>query len=166
MAHGIIRTDKMSGTTDGSKLYSVKYKVSNVDAAIDNGCVVLLGALDPNNREVFIGGTPTATSAISDIVVIATPEVMYDERLKNLDEFFNEASKLARGYAVEPGDIFSVTKEVLDGVANPAVGNIVELKAGTKMNIASTLTAGSTKVGTIIAVDIVGNDTYYVIKVA
>ena len=90
---------------------------------------------------------------------------MYDERLKNFDEYINEKDKICRGYRLHTGDIFSVTKEALAGVTSPAVGDIVELAAGTKLNIAKTATASTTSVGTIIAIDIVGRYTYYVIEV-
>ena len=43
--------------------------------------------------------------------------------------------------------------------------DIVELKAGTKLNVAASLTANSTQVGKIIAIDVVGRYTYYVILV-
>jgi len=90
---------------------------------------------------------------------------MYDERKRNLDEFINEAGRACRGYRLHKGDIFSVTKDALDGVAAPAIGNVVELKAGTKLNVAASATAGSTQVGKIIAIDVVGRYTYYVILV-
>jgi hypothetical protein len=90
---------------------------------------------------------------------------MYDERKRGLDEFINEAGKVCRGYRLHKGDIFSVTKDGLDGVETPAVGNIVELKAGTKLNVVASATSGSTPVGKIIAVDVVGRHTYYAILV-
>ena len=94
---------------------------------------------------------------------------MYDERLRNLDDFYNEAGKIARGYALHTGDIFSVTKDALDGAATPAVGDVVELKAGTKLNVvaaATGATSGSTVVGKIIDKNIVGRYTYFAIQVA
>ena len=85
---------------------------------------------------------------------------MYDERKKNLNEFRNEAGEIARGYRLRSGNVYSVTAEALSGT--PAVGSIVELQAGTKGNVVSTLTAGSTKVGTIIAIE----GSYVVIRIA
>ena len=108
---------------------------------------------------------PAAGDALEDIVLVATPEVMYDERLHNLDDFINEAGNICRAYHLRKGDIFSVTKEALAGAASPEVGNIVELKADTKLNVVASLTANSTQVGKIIAIDVVGRYTYYVILV-
>lgn len=168
MAYGVVRTDKMMATDVRSMLESVKYMGAGSTAtAIDNGNVVKLdGSLMTGEREIKKGVTPAANDALDAIVLIASPEVMYDERKRNLDEFQNEAGKVCRGYHLHSGDIFSVTKDALDGVATPAVGNVVELKAGIKLNVAASATGGSTVVGKIIAVDVVGRYTYYVIQVA
>lgn len=168
MGYGVVRTDRLMGTDVRSMLESVKYMGAGSTAtAIDNGNVVKLdGSLMTGEREIKKGVTPAASDALDAIVLIASPEVMYDERKRNLDEFQNEAGKVCRGYHLHSGDIFSVTKDALDGVAAPAVGNVVELKAGTKLNVAASATGGSTVVGKIIAVDVVGRYTYYVIQVA
>lgn len=168
MAYGVVRTDKLMGTDVRSMLESVKYMGAGSTAtAIDNGNVVKLdGSLMTGEREIKKGVTPAANDALDAIVLIASPEVMYDERKRNLDEFQNEAGKVCRGYHLHSGDIFSVTKDALDGAATPAVGNVVELKAGIKLNVAASATGGSTVVGKIIAVDVVGRYTYYVIQVA
>lgn len=169
MAYGVVRTDKMFGTDVRSGLVSVRYQPSGTATAIENGNVVLLSGLETGSREVYKGETPAANSAIGGIVLIASPEVMYDERKRNLDEFRNEAGDIARGYYLYTEDIFSVTKDALDGAATPAVGDVVELKAGTKLNVkaaATGATDGSTVVGSIIDINVVGRYTYYVIQVA
>lgn len=161
MAYAIVRTDLMSGTKQPADLVSVKYQVSTVDTAIENGNVALVGALATGEREVYLATTPAADSALNDIVLIATPELNYDERLKNLNQFRNEAGEIARGYRLRSGNIFSVTAEALTATT-PAVGNIVELQADTKLKVVSSLTSGSTKVGTVIAIE----GDYIVIRVA
>lgn len=168
MGYGVVRTDRLMATDVRSMLESVKYMGAGSTAtAIDNGNVVKLdGSLMTGEREIKKGVTPAANDALDAIVLIASPEVMYDERKRNLDEFQNEAGKVCRGYHLHSGDIFSVTKDALDGAATPAVGNVVELKAGIKLNVAASATSGSTVVGKIIAVDVVGRYTYYVIQVA
>lgn len=172
--HAVVRTDRMFGTDNRAGLISIKYVVTanNVDTetAIDNGNVLKVGALmgDATNgyeREIFKGSAPAANDALNDVVLVCSPELMYDERLHNLDDFYNVAGKAARAYRLHEGDIFSVTKEALDGVTAPAIGNVVELKAGTKLNVAASATNGSTQVGKIIAIDVVGRYTYYVILV-
>jgi len=178
MAYGVVRTDNLWGTDVRAGLVSIKYIVTSVgnddatiktETEIENGNVLKVGDLIEGEREIFEGSAPAATDALSDIVLIASPEVMYDERKRNLDEFINEAGKPCRGYRLHKGDIFSVTKDALTGAAAPDVGDYVELAAGTKLNIVAGSgepTSGSTVVGKIIAVDVVGRYTYYAILVA
>ena len=171
--HAVIRTDRMFGTDNRAGLISVKYIVTtgsgndavDTETAIENGNVLKATELMTGEREVFKGGAVAAGDDLKDVVLVATPEVMYDERLRNLDDFINEAGKIARAYRLHKGDIFSVTKPALDGVSSPSVGDVVELKAGTKLNVAASATANSTQVGKIIAIDVVGRYTYYVILV-
>lgn len=163
--YAVVRTDRMEGTGDRNSLISIKYIVSNTETAIQNGNVLKRGALISGEREIFAGATPAANDALDDIVLVATPELMYDERKRDLDDFINEAGKPARAYHLRKGDIFSVTKAALAGAETPAVGNLVELKADTKLNVVASATQGSTVVGKIIAIDVVGKYTYYVILV-
>ena len=145
MAYGIVRTDNMYGTDVRAALVSIKYMGEDgaTPTAIENGSVLKVGALIEGEREIYVGGAVAANDKVEDVVLVASPEVMYDERKKNLDE--------------------SVTKEALTGEAAPAVGNVVELAEGTKLSVAKDAT-GATVVGTIIAVDVVGRYTYYAIK--
>lgn len=161
MAYAIVRTDLMSGTKQPADLVSIKYQVESVDTAIENGNVALVGALGTGEREVYLASAPAADSALEDVVLVATPELNYDERLKNLNQFRNEAGEIARGYRLRSGNVFSVTAEALTATT-PAVGNIVELQADTKLKVVSSLTSGSTKVGTVIAIE----GDYIVIRVA
>lgn len=170
--HAVVRTDRLFGTDNRAGLISIKYFVTEsetkVETAIDNGHILKVGALLSGEREVFEGSTPAANDSLADVVLIASPEVMYDERLRDLDDYYNVAGKICRGYRLHSGDVFSVTKEALAGASAPAVGDIVELKADTKLNIvaaASGATSGSTVVGSIIAIDVVGRYTYYAILV-
>jgi hypothetical protein len=173
MAYGVVRTDKLMGTDVRSMLESVKYMGSgSTETAIDNGNVVKVdGTLMTGEREIKKGVTPAATDALDSIVLIATPEVMYDERKRNLDEFRNDAGKICRGYHLHSGDIFSVTADAVAFNTNEStdgkVGSVVELKADIKLNIKTgSATSGSTVVGSVIAIDVVGRYTYYVIQVA
>lgn len=167
MSYAVVRTDNMAGTDVRGQLVSVKYMGSdgNTETAIDNGNVLKLGALVDGEREIYVGGAVAKDSAIDDVVLVASVETMYDERKRNLDDFTNEAGAICRGYHIHSGDTFSVTADALSGTGTPAKGNVVELAAGTKLAFAASATSGSTQVGRIIAVDVVGRYTYYVIKV-
>lgn len=172
MAYAVVRTDKLHGVDTRIGVCSVRYQPTVNGVAtkteIENGNVVLLNGLETGEREIYVATTPAANSNFKNIALVAAPEVMYDERLVNLDQFINVAGKAARAYRLHDGDIFSVTKEALDGVASPAIGDGVELKAGTKLNVtaaASGATQGSTVVGKIIDKNVVGKYTYYAIEV-
>ncbi|RGH18305.1 hypothetical protein DWV75_03635 [Ruminococcus sp. AF12-5] len=166
--YGVVRTDNMTGTDVRSELVSVKYMGENKKTAteIENGSVLKASELADGEREVFIGEQVSKDTPIREVVLIAAPEVPYDERLRNLDEFINVAGKACRGYRLHSGNIFSLTKEALTGLASPAKGNVVELAdKATKLNVVAAATASTTTVGKIIDVEIAGRYTYYVIKV-
>lgn len=165
--YAVVRTDDMAGTDVRNMLVSVKYMGADgsTPTAVENGNVLKLGALMTGEREIYVGGAVAKDSKLSDVVLIASPEVMYDERKRNLDEFINEAGEICRGYRLHSGDTFGVTAEALSGTGTPAVGNIIELAAGTKLAFVATATTGSTTVGKVIAVEKAGRYTYYVIKV-
>lgn len=174
MAKGVVRTDKMFGTDNRTGLMSVKYMGSgSTETEIQNGMVAALSGLITDtdgavaSREVYKTVTPAANTARADLVLIATPEIQYCP-CEKLADFTNEAGDLARAYSLEaPNQIFSVTKDVLDGASTPAVGDVVEAKAGTKLNVvaaATGYTSGSTHVGKIIRIETVGTVTLYVIQ--
>lgn len=158
MAHAIVRTDNLSGTTLGKDLVAIRYQEGSVDKEIDNGNVVVVGAfLVPDVR---IGTKPAANSNLADVALIASEEIVKSDNDALLSDFYNKAGVNARGYRLRTGDQFSVTAEALDGAAS--VGKIVELQASTKLKVVSSLTSSSTKVGTIVAAD--GN--FFTIEVA
>lgn len=155
--HGVVRTDAMWATNSSAGLLSAKYFVDEEFAAIDNGNVVKAEALLEGERELFKAVSPAEGDAISKIFLVATPEVMYDERLKNLSDFYNEAGQAIRLYPLHVGDMFSVSAEALDGEA--VVGSTVGVQASTKLKV------GGTGVGAIIAVEPVGSIKFAVVRV-
>lgn len=127
--------------------------------------MVKLDGLMEGERELRKGVAPAADTALSDIVLVGTPEVMYDERLRNLTDFYNEAGTACRGYTLHTGDIFSVTTACVAAAAEIVKDDIVELQADTKFKVVKTLTSGSTKVGVVDGVEQVGTLKYVVIRV-
>lgn len=160
MAHAKVRTDNLTGTVFGGDLVSVKYQPSGVDAEIENGNLVKVGSLISGEREVRTATTPAANTALADIALIASEEVDKSVSHNTLDEFTNEAGAVCRGYRLV-GRFYSVTKEALDAAAAIEVGNIVELQAGTKAKVVASATSGSTKIGTIYAIE----GDWYVIEI-
>ncbi len=165
MSYGVFRSDLMTGTIDPSQLENVRYYDSGAYQDIENGNVVLLDSLI--GRDLWKAVKPAATSDIGDIVILGTPEMMYDETKKNLDEFINSKDIPARGYHLVKNNKFSVTADALtNGTGSDmAVGNIVELQAGTKLKVVASATVSSTVVGKIIRIEAKGGYTWYVIRV-
>ena len=87
---------------------------------------------------------------------------MYDEK-KQMDEFINGVDKPARAFIPTKGDIFSATKEAFN--TTPKVNDAVELAAANTMKVVSPATSGSTQIGKIIEIDVVGSKTFYVVEV-
>ena len=167
MAYAEIRLDKMHGTDQPADLVSVKFYNGSTPADIENGNVVALNGLLAGEREVYKGVAPTAATAVNEVVLVATPELIYDETLrKSNSDFINPKDVPARGYRLRSGDIFSVTDAALSGRANFAavtVGDVVELQAGTKLKAVETTTSGSTAIGKVISKE---NGKWIVIEVA
>lgn len=167
MAHAVVRTDNMQGTDVRAGLVSARYMGADgaKATAIDNGNVVLITELEAGEREIYVATDVAAESDLKKVVLVASPEMMYGEGKYDLRNFTNEAGDILRGYHIHEGDSFSVTKEALAGLEAPAKGNAVELAAGTKLNVAESPSETATFVGTIIAVEVVSNTTFYVVKV-
>lgn len=147
MAHTIFRSDKMFGTLNPAGLVNVK-----ISADLDNGSVVKIGALATGEREAYSASTPVAGDSLDSLCIVVGPELMYDERKKNLNEYFNDHTLnkgIYRGYRFHKGDEFSMTADGFDGT--PAVGSIVEVMAGNKMKVVAEATQNATAIGTIVA---------------
>lgn len=160
MAYGVVRTDNMLGTIDGAYLVSLY-----CENAIENGNVVAVGALKSGEREVRAFTTPTASTALENLALVASEEVIKTEKYTPLVDFINEAGTVARGYRFHKHDIFSVSADALEG-SNIAVGFVVEAQAKTKLKAVETATSGSTTVGKVIAIEPDGAVTWYVVEVA
>lgn len=151
--YAVVTRERMTTEWNGSKRLSAKYLPSDVEAAIENGNVVKLEGLVTGEREIYKAVTPAVDTELKAIGLVTTPEVVADERKKNLEDFRNEAGEEITVDKLFSGDVFSITAEGFAGT--PAVGDIVEVQAGVKLKAVKTLTSGSTQIGTII--DFVNN---------
>lgn len=158
MAYCVIRTDLMHGTKNPDALVSLRYYNADAVAEVENGVIVELKGYEEGEREVMKAVAATADSNLADCAVIAAPEVMYDERKKNLDEFINEKGKAVRGYRLIDRNLFSLTKEGFAGAA-PAVGGKVGIGANGKLD------AAATGFGECVHIETAGRYTYYTIKI-
>lgn len=155
----VIRTDLMQGTDVGANLCSLRFYKNDNPAEVENGVIVKLEKLEDGEREVYKAVAASSSDSLVDCAIVAAPEVMYDERKKNLDEFVNEAGKAVRGYIPHAGNVFAVTAEGFVGGAAPSAGAEVGIGAEGKID------ASGTGLGKCIAVETAGRYTYYVIKI-
>lgn len=160
--HAIVRTDNVFGTDNRTGVVSIEYMGANgtTPTEIDNGNVLKVGKLVDGERQIHIGSAPAAGDKIEDVVLIATPEIIYDSEKDYIGNFYNEAGVPARGYRIHSGSIFSVTANALDGT--PAKDQGVEFGGTTKLKVAE---HSASSIGSIIEVDTVGGETFYVIEI-
>lgn len=159
MKHSVVRLDNV----EYSPIETIRYNNGTADAAIDNGRVLKLDSLLDGERNIFKAVAPAADTALAQVVLVASPELMYEAHKNALSDFENEAGSNARGRGFYNGMKFSVTTDAIDGTA--AVGNVVELQAGVKLKTVKTATAGSTQIGRVIAIETSGSLEYAVIRV-
>ena len=160
MAYAVIRTDLMSGTKQPADLVSLRfYDASGNKAEVENGVIVKLQGYEDGEREVMKAVAASAGDDLNDCAIVAAPEVMYDERKKNLDEFINEAGKAVRGYIPRSRNEFSETNERF--VAGTPHTKGAEDVIGTPSNIE----AAGKGLGVCVDVEVVGRYTYYAIKI-
>ncbi len=160
MAYCVIRTDLMSGTSQGADLVSFRfYDSAGEPAEVENGVIVHLEGYEDGEREVYKAVAAKAGDDLNECAIVAGVEVMYDERKKNLDEYINEKGKIVRGYIPRSRNLFSVTKEGFVGGTVPNKGDTVGIGANGK------IAASGTGLGTCADTDIAGRYTYYTIRI-
>ena len=160
MAYTVFRSDLMSGTDVAADLVSLRVYQESDPIEVENGAIVELEGYEEGQREVMKAKLATSASDLAKCAIVATVEVMYDERKKNLDEFINEKGAICRGYIPRSRNMFSVTKEGFEGEDVPSVGTTVGIGAEGKLK------QGETGLGTCVAVEQAGRYTYYVIQLS
>ena len=168
MAYCVVRTDLMSGVKQPADLVSLRFYDGNDEvAAVENGVIAKITALESHTvgsdttyeREVWKAVAASSSDDLADCVLIASPEVMYDERKHNLDEFINEAGEAARGYRLRDRNMFSLTAEGFVGGTAPALNAAVGVGTGGKLD------ASGSGFGTCVHIENVGAKTFYAIQI-
>ena len=163
MSYAVVRLDNMHGTTDGKDLVSLRYNNGTDEAAIQNGSLVSLSELI--SRDLWKAVKPTAAQkAIGKLVLVATPELMYDEHKHNYNEFTNEVGVNARGYILSAGCEFSVTAEAFTNgdVPDMTTNKCIQAIAGTTMTRTAVVADAFAE---LISIEIVEGVSYYVLRV-
>jgi len=157
----IVRLDNMSGTTNPTKLVSARYFDGSAYAAIQNGSVLKLDSLISGEKEVWKAVAPAANDTFGKLILVASPEVIYDATKTNLSDFTNAAGANVRGYVIESGDIFSVTSEAVTGTPDVTTNKYITVVADTKL---ATATVATDARFDVVAVETVGTKTFYVLR--
>lgn len=161
MSYCVIRTDLVSGTKQPADLVSLRfYNAEGEKAEVENGVIVHLQGYEEGEREVRKAVAATAGADLNECAIIAAPEVMYDERLKNLEDFINEKGKAVRGYIPRSRNTFSFTKEGFVNGVVPTVDAEVGIGANGKID------AAGTGLGKCVHIEQVGRYTFYAIEIA
>lgn len=170
--HAIVNTDLMAATDVRSGMRSFRF--GTYDATkdvltgedIDNGNLVKLTRILDANQDLWVAEKPAANTPLSELVLVTTPEIMYDEREDRLEDFYNEADKNATGMRLEIGSIFGATLPAWDGT--PAAGKFCVAMAGTKLKVADAVptgTSAATLIGKIIDTRIHNGKTFYNVEI-
>ena len=173
MAHTVVNLDRMSGTEDSSQLLSVRFYDGNDDYAdLDNGAIVKLGDLESRTvngttvyeREIRKATTPAGTESLSELALVANPELIYDESVRHpLGDYYNKAGEAIRAYRFHQNDGFSMTADGFSG--SPARGKVVVLGASTKPTVKDSAGSGDVVIGKIDDVFTLQGYTYYYVVV-
>ena len=147
----VITREAMASEYDGTKRKSAKfYNGSSDPAEIENGMVVKIAGTIPGEREVLKVVAPEGSEDVADLWIVTTPEVVADERKKNISDFVNEAGQIITIDKLMPNDIFSLTAEGLTGTA--VAGHKVGLASGggVKLTVAASESGMGTVIGTVL----------------
>ena len=149
--YAVITREAMASEYDGTKRKSAKfYNGSDAPAEIENGMVVKIAGTIAGEREVLKVVAPEGSEDVADLWIVTTPEVVADERKKNLSDFVNEAGQIITIDKLMPNDIFSLTAEGLTGTA--VAGHNVGLASagGVKLVVDAATSGMGTVIGTVL----------------
>lgn len=136
----IIRVDKAQATYAGN---IVSFQVP-AGTTMTNGLVFNLGDLVTDERELHEISAPAAgTLATEEVLINATPEVMYDIANIALEDFVLAEGQTGRGFHMSIGDVFTVTDDLITG--NPVVGEFVVAADGVYTLAAAAADPGNTR---------------------
>lgn len=148
------RSDNLAGTHLGSKLVSLR-----MSEDLENGSIVLVGALEAGEREVKTCTAPTAGATIGQLAILGSEEVVKNVKYDTVGDFINLKDSVARGYVLTKNDVFAVTAKAF--TTAPEVGAEIGVAAGSHKMV----TDGEIKIGKCIAIEPDGATTWYVVEV-
>lgn len=151
MAYAVIDTSNVSATRDGSKLKNIRFVEKSgdnlVETSVENATLVVLDKLVPGQHDLFYATAPTSTSKVKDILIIETPELIYDESTFHpLSDFINLKGSNSVAFKPESGDQILVSAESFATTPDEATikTKFIDISTSGKLAIAAAVTAGTT----------------------
>lgn len=123
----IVRKDKLLAGYNGNLESVIVHDKSGEKVATSNGVFVVLEGLMEGEREVRKAVLADSTDVGKDVLFIHNSEVMYDERLYKLEDFYIEEGKVARAYHLFDGDIITLTEDLF--ADEVTVGDVLAVKS-------------------------------------
>ena len=148
--YAVITREAMASEYDGTKRKSAKFYNGSSPAEIENGMVVKIAGTIPGEREVLKVVAPEGNEDVADLWIVTTPEVVADERKKNLSDFVNEAGQIITIDKLMPNDIFSLTAEGLAGTASAGHNVGLASAGGVKLVVDAATSGMGTVIGTVL----------------
>lgn len=148
--YAVITREAMASEYDGTKRKSAKFYNGSSPAEIENGMVVKIAGTIPGEREVLKVVAPEGSEDVADLWIVTTPEVVADERKKNLSDFVNEAGQIITIDKLMPNDIFSLTAEGLAGTAGAGHNVGLASAGGVKLVVDAATSGMGTVIGTVL----------------
>lgn len=156
----IVNLDKIQAGYNGNLESVVVYTTAGgatKQADFTNGLFVTLGGLLAEyGREVY-KAAPTTNKEDGEILLVSSPELMYDET-KKLDDFVNKSGKAARAYHLAEGDVFTFTEDLLPETV--AVGQVLVADAAGKLVLQAEVATGLTQKITFEVIEDCGNELH------
>ena len=126
----IVWRDKVLSSYNGNIESVLIQDAEGNNIEVPNGVFVTLDGLAGEGREVK--KALLAEDDTQDVLLVASPEVLYESG-KELDDFVNEAGKVARAFRLADGDVITLTADLLAKGSAPAVNDIYGVGAGGKL---------------------------------
>jgi len=112
----IVRKDKLLAGYNGNLESVMVYDNAGANkVTTTNGVFVVLEGLEDGEREVKKARLADKDDVAEKVLLVHSPEVMYDERLWRLEDFVIPAGKPARAYHLFDGDIITLTEDLFVG---------------------------------------------------
>ena len=108
-----------NGNIESVLIHGLNDEEKVVEVSVPNGVFVTLDGLAGMGREVKKANL--GADEEGEALLVASPEVLYESG-KELEDFVNEAGKVARAFRLADGDVITLTEDLLENVPSGTIG--------------------------------------------